>query len=120
MIDYQILLERLPQNPLPGLTPPADAWETIVLVPLQKDARVDESDVIKFKEQVAMQVVFGKTPARVRVAWQEKSRGKIGGKQIDVPREVYFFDNFTFFDAQQFLITQLEAALQRVKDEKAE
>ena len=115
MIDYEIRLERLISTSLPGAVPPADVWETVMLVPYKKESYLDEHDVIKLKEQVAMQVVFGKTPARVRVVWQELSRGKIGNKHIRNAGEEYFLDTFTFTSAQSFLITQLEAALERVR-----
>lgn len=107
MIDYTILIESLING----------EWQTAVVLPFQKETRVDEADVIKLKEQVATLIVFGKTPARLRVAWEELSRGKIGGKHISNPREVFFFDDFTFDSARRFLITQLETALARVKAE---
>ncbi len=107
MIDYSILIESLVDG----------EWQAAVYMPFKKETRVEESDVAKLKEQVAMQVVFGKTPARVRVAWEELSRGKIGGKHIPNPREIYFFDNFTFDSAKEFLIAQLETALARVRAE---
>jgi hypothetical protein len=113
MIEYQILLECLPHGANAD-----DAWEALMYIPYKKeDGQIHEADVIKLKEQVATHVVFAKTPARVRVAWVELSRGKIGGKHIENPREVYFFDDFTFDTAREFLIVQLEAALKRVWEE---
>lgn len=123
---YTIILERLRDStlllrgaplPPPEQMPPLGEWIIIYSAPVELNRMIVLGDLMHLKDQVANQIVFEKTPARLRVTWTEQG-GKIAGKRFERPREWILFDDLTFDAAKIVLLDSLTLARVAVEQQQ--